>query len=115
MRFFINTKFRPERLVVDRAGRILVVAKGIFEGIMEFDVDGNFARYYGTNKVEMNFFEALVYKLSSKAQRDKMALKLQSTFTSLSIDDYGYVYTVSNQETQKPVKKLNFKGKDIFT
>lgn len=107
-------EFRPQKIVVDRSGRLLVVAKGIFEGIMEFDPQGNFARYYGTNTVTMTFLESLVYKFSTQTQRKKMSLKLQTQFTSIDIDDYGYIYTVANQEILEPVKKLNFKGNNIM-
>lgn len=111
---FQTTAFKPQRVVVDRTGRVLVIAQDIFEGIIEFDENLNFTRFYGTNKVEMNFFEALIYKFSSKKQKEKMALKLQPSFTSLDIDDYGYIYAVSATQTASPVKKLNFKGKDIL-
>lgn len=111
---FETTKFRPEKIVVDRSGRILVVARGIFEGIMEFDSGGSFARYYGTNQVQLNFLEALIYKLSSKKQKESMVLNLQTEFTSIDIDEYGYVYTIANQDENEPVKKLNFKGKNIL-
>lgn len=109
-----DTKFSPEKLVVDRSGRLLVVAKGIFEGIMEFDPEGNFTRYYGTNEIKLSFIDSIIYKFSTKKQREKMKYNLQSSFTSISIDDFGYIYTVSNLETSEPVKKLNFKGKNIM-
>lgn len=111
---FDNIKFRPEKIVVDRTGRILVVARDVFEGIMEFDSNGKFARFFGTNTVTMNLIEALIYRFSTKKQRDKMALKLQTNFTNIDIDSYGYIYTVSRNESVNPVKKLNFKGNNIL-
>lgn len=111
---FLTNKFTPLRVVVDRTGRLLVVAHNIFEGIMEFEPDGTFTRYYGTNTIQMGLLEALVYKLSSKEQKEKMSLKLQPSFTSVDIDDFGYVYAVSSVDANEPVKKLNFKGKNIL-
>lgn len=111
---FLTAKFKPQKIVVDRTGRLMIVSKDTFEGILEFDENRKFTRFFGTNAVQLDFFRALVYKLSSKSQKEKMALNLQTSFTSIDIDDYGYLYTVSKNETESPVKKLNFKGKDIL-
>ena len=111
---FLKIRFTPQRLVVDRSGRILVVAQNVFEGIMEFDSSGNFTRFYGTNVIQMGVLEALIYRLSTKKQKEKMALKLQPSFTSIDIDEFGYIYTVSRADSNNPVKKLNFKGNDIL-
>lgn len=111
---FEKIRFRPQKLVVDRTGRMMVIAQDVFEGIMEFEPNGTFSRYFGTNVVNLNLFEALIYRLSTKEQKEKMALNLQTSFTSVDIDDYGYIYTVSSREANTPVKKLNFKGKNIL-
>lgn len=111
---FETVAFKPQRLVVDRVGRVMVIAENIYEGILEFDEKGQFTRFFGTNSVVLNFFESLVYNFSSKKQRDKMALKLQTPFTSIDIDEHGYLYTVSRNEAETPIKKLNFKGQDIL-
>jgi len=111
---FLTNRFTPLRVVVDRTGRLLVVAHNIFEGIMEFEPNGTFTRFYGTNTIQMNLLEALIYRLSSKEQKEKMALRLQPSFTSIDIDDFGYIYAVSSVDANSPVKKLNFKGRDIL-
>lgn len=106
-------KFKPKKVLVDRTERLYVIADNVFEGIMEFDSDGNFNRFFGTNEIRLNAFEALVYKLSSKEQREKMALKFQASFSSIDIDNSGYIYTVAKNDTP-PLKKLNFKGGNIL-
>lgn len=106
--------FKPLRVTVDRTGRMNVVAYDVYEGIMEFDIEGNFNRYFGTNTIKLSVLDALIYRFSTKEQRAKMALKLQTSFTSMDIDDDGYIYTVSRLEFWAPVKKLNFKGRNIL-
>ena len=83
-----------------------MVAYDVFEGVMEFDVDGNFNRYFGTNTIKLSVLDALIYRFSTKEQRDKMALKLQTSFTSIDIDKEGYIYTASRLEYWEPVKKI---------
>ncbi|MDY3195884.1 MAG: hypothetical protein RBQ95_03415 [Paracholeplasma sp.] len=111
---FDNLEFKPLRVAVDRTGRMNVIAYNVFEGVMEFDQEGNFNRYFGTNTIRLSVLDALIYRFSTKEQRDKMALKLQSSFTSLDIDSDGYIYTASKAEFWQPVKKLNFKGRDVL-
>ncbi len=111
---FEKVKFKPLKLTVDRTGRMFVIAFDIFEGIMDFNPDGTFSRFYGTNTITMNFFEALVYRFSSQKQKAKQSLKLQTSFVNLDIDPYGYVYVVSKPDVLEPVKKLNFKGIDVL-
>lgn len=111
---FETVDFKPLRVAVDRTGRINVVAYNIFEGVMEFDTDGQFNRFFGTNTIKFNFFEALIYKFATKEQREKMSLNLQSSFISLDIDKEGYIYTASKTEYWEPVKRLNFKGKNVL-
>jgi len=111
---FDNRLFKPLKITVDRTGRMFVIALDVFEGIMDFNSDGSFSRFYGTNVVTMSFFEALIYRFSSEEQRQKQALKLQTSFTNLDIDEYGYVYTVSRPDNENTIKKINFKGQDVL-
>lgn len=111
---FEKILFRPTKVVVDRTGRLNVIAQDIFEGIMEFDNEGNFARYFGSKQIKMSVVEAILYAFASKSQKEKMALKLQTSFTSIDIDDFGYVYAVSRLDATDPVQKINFKGKNIL-
>lgn len=112
--FFETIPFKPQKLVVDRVGRIMVVSRDTYEGILEFDENRKFSRFLGTNKIQLSFFEAILYQLSSRSQREQMALNLQTPFTSIDIDDYGYIYAVARNELSEPVKKLNFKGQNIL-
>ncbi len=111
---FETVPFKPQKIVLDRTGRLMVVSRDAFEGILEFDENRKFTRFFGTNTIQFNFFQALVYKFSSKSQKEKMALNLQTSFTSIDIDDYGYIYAVAKNEPVRPVKKMNFKGENIL-
>jgi hypothetical protein len=108
-----KTKFSPIRVAVDNSSRVLVIAANIFEGVMEFDKNGVFQRFYGTKQLTLGVFQALVYKLSTKEQKKKMTLNLQTSFTSIDIDNEGYLYTVSSSDSS-PVQKINFKGKNVL-
>ena len=46
-----NFVFLPEKVGVDYAGRVFIVAENVFDGLMEFDIQGHFVGYAGANKV----------------------------------------------------------------
>ena len=49
--------YRPFKVAVDQGGRIYVLADGIYEGLIEFDVDGNFRGYLGAPLVRPTILE----------------------------------------------------------
>ncbi len=109
--------YRPLRVGVDRAGRVYVIADGIFDGIMEFGVDGGFKGFMGAPKVAPNPWEYFWSKISTKEQKRRRALFLPIEYSSLDIDGRGFIYaSVSGGATQKEeaVRRLNPTGVDVL-
>ncbi|MGO4376249.1 hypothetical protein AB4Z21_36975, partial [Paenibacillus sp. MCAF20] len=46
-------QFKPTKVAADNAGRVYVLSEGQFYGLMQFDSNGRFTGYYGSNKVEV--------------------------------------------------------------
>src|SRR5699024_1744180 len=46
-------QFRPKKVAVDNAGRTFVMSEGVFDGFMEFSVDGHFTTFIGANRVQV--------------------------------------------------------------
>lgn len=112
---FETVSYRPTKLVVDSAERIFVIAKGMYEGIVELRPDGTFSRFYGVNGVEYNFIDLIWRTIATAEQRARMPLWLPSDFTSLALDDGGFIFaTVQAQDGQKAVLRLNAKGENIL-
>lgn len=112
-----NLIYRPTRVGVDRAGRIYVIAEGVFDGIMEFGVDGNFKGFMGAPKVAPNLWEYFWSKISTREQKKRRALFLPIEYSSLDIDERGFMYaSVSGGATQKEeaVRRLNPTGVDVL-
>jgi hypothetical protein len=110
-----NFKFSPVKLAVDKANRIFVVARGIYEGLMQFDEKGSFIGYVGTINVTQSFTDKIWLRLATDAQRERMQLYIPTEFSSVDIDDKGFVYSTNidiNSET--PVKRLNPSGQDVL-
>ncbi|MGO4547055.1 gluconolactonase [Paenibacillus sp. 2TAB23] len=108
-------KFIPLKVTVDRAKRIYVVAKGIYEGIMQFDEKGQFIGYVGTNKVQRDYTEVFWRLLSTKAQKAQMVLFIPTEFSNIDIDAKGFVYATNiDPDSKEPVKRLNPSGEDVL-
>lgn len=108
-------RFIPLKVTVDSADRIFVVARGVFEGLMQFDDKGAFLGYVGTINVTQSFADKVWRKLSTKAQKARMQLYIPTEFSNIDIDHKGFIYSTNiDMNTQKPIKRLNPSGQDVI-
>ncbi len=107
--------FVPKKIDVDQDGRIYVVVKGVYEGIMEFYDDGTFGGFIGSIPVNPDPLTALWKKFLSKEQADKLERFVPVEYTNLCVDNDGFIYTVSLMaESQDNIRRLNAAGEDIL-
>lgn len=119
--FLEELPFVPTKLAVDKADRIYVIAKGIYEGIIELDSGGAFNRFTGVNKVSVNPVDYFWKVIGTQKQKEQMALYIPTEFRNIDIDPTGFLYTISlpNKEelktiTKDPIKRINPKGEDVL-
>lgn len=113
--FAADFKFMPLKVTADKAKRVFVVAQGVFEGIMQFDPNGVFIGFVGTNKVQRDYTEYFWRLFSTDAQRAQMALFIPTEFSNLDIDHKGFVYATNiDPGSQEPIKRLNPSGEDVL-
>ncbi|UVI31982.1 NHL repeat-containing protein [Paenibacillus spongiae] len=107
--------FNPLKVAVDRADRVYIVAKGVFEGIMQIDSSGAFIGYLGTNTVTANVTDYFWKMVSTKAQRAQMALFVPTEFTNMDMDAKDFVFTTNiDKNVNNPIKRLNPSGSDVL-
>ncbi|WP_308634604.1 YIP1 family protein [Paenibacillus silvisoli] len=108
-------QYAPIKLVADKAQRLYVISRGSYEGIMEFDSGGAFSGFVGTNRVKFNPMDLFWKRISTKKQRDQMEQFIPLEFNNIAIDDDGFMYTTTVEEnSSRPIKKLNPSGVDIL-
>lgn len=115
---FKDYKFRPKKITVNRTGRMYVIAEGINEGIIDFNPDGTFSRYYGMNATNISGWAAFWRLFTSEKQRAVQGFNFGKSLINLCIDQDEYVYTVSAFDKgsgTNVIKRLNYKGSDILT
>lgn len=105
----------PRKVAVDRAGRIYVIARGVYEGIIELDADGRFKGFVGTNRVRFDPLDYFWKSVSTKAQREKMVQFVPVEFNNMDLDGSGFIYTTTfERNSDTPVQKLNPTGVDVL-
>jgi len=108
-------EYHPVKIAVDKAQRIYVIGRGIYDGIIEFDPDGMFTGYTGANKVKFKPIDYFWRLIATKEQRAKMALFLPIEFNNLDLDEDGFIYTTnSERNTTTPLQRLNPTGTDVI-
>lgn len=106
--------FRPRKVAVDNAGRTFVMSEGVFDGFMEFSVDGHFTTFIGANRVQVDPVEYLWRRFATREQRSQMVLFIPTEFTGLDIDEDGFIYATNVDEADDVIKKINARGDDIL-
>lgn len=112
-----NFTFVPLKVTVDKANRVYVVSKGVYEGIVQFDDTGKFLGYVGTNKVQRNVVDYFWRLVSTKAQKAQMTLFIPTEFSNVDIDYKGFVYATNidpESSDPQPIKRLNPSGADVL-
>ncbi|BBH20642.1 hypothetical protein Back11_19870 [Paenibacillus baekrokdamisoli] len=108
-------QYIPTKVVVDKAKRIYVISRGSYEGVMEFDTDGLFSGFIGTNRVKFNPIDLFWKRMSTKVQREQMQQFIPLEFNNLALDKDGFIYTSTSEEnSDRPLKRLNPSGVDIL-
>ncbi len=107
--------YKPIKLVIDSLGRMFVVARNVYEGIMELTPEGEFSRFYGVNNVKFNPIDLFWRSIATEAQRKQMKLWLPTDFSNIAINNDGFIFSTSKGLTEKKaLKMLNSKGEDIL-
>ncbi len=113
--------FDAVKVCVDDSDQIYVIANSINIGAMVFSKNGEFLRFYGSNKVTATA-EVIMNHIKKRfmTQKQISAMKQYTpvSFTNFDTDDEGFIFTVTNNtvatsETDT-VKKLNYLGKNIL-
>ncbi|MGZ9585114.1 YIP1 family protein [Paenibacillus marinisediminis] len=108
-------EYTPIKVAADAEGQVYVISRGSYEGVMEFNADGMFEGFIGTNRVRFNPVDLLWKRISTKEQRDQMQQFIPLEFNNIDLDDEGFLFTTTSEETaDKPIKRMNPSGIDIL-
>ncbi|MCL2287449.1 MAG: NHL repeat-containing protein [Firmicutes bacterium] len=108
--------FLPLHIVVDRGGRTFVIVQREFEGIMQFNAEGEFIGYFGTINVGFNPIDMFWRMFMTQEQRSRQRLFIPTEFQGMDIDDYGFIFTTNIERWARAnqVMRLNPRGENVI-
>lgn len=111
--------FTPLKVAADRWGNVYVLAKGVYDGLLQFNSSNEFIGFVGSNEVKASVLDVLWKKIATKRQREQYAKTVPVEFNNIDIDPKGFVYTVTTTITNSPkdsenVRKQTAKGTNIL-
>ncbi|MDY3196460.1 MAG: hypothetical protein RBQ95_06325, partial [Paracholeplasma sp.] len=107
----------PRKVTVDVTERMYVVARNVYEGIIELGSNGDFNRFTGVNPVSLTPFEIFRRSLMTEAQLAKLKLFLPTEYTNVSINERGFIYATSRpteNNAKNTIQLINPKGVDVI-
>lgn len=123
--------FVPYAIAVDIYGRIFVVSRTCYEGVIVLSSDGEFTGFIGAQKIVASFFELIWRNFMTEEQKENTEQSTTTAFNNITVDKDGFVYVTisfsgledkkqqvaalkSKDPTYSPVKKLNSTGAEIM-
>lgn len=115
-----NETFKPQKIVVDKAGNIYAVLGNITNGSAMFNNQGEFQGYYGANSVDATAEVVTQYiwnLFATDEMRANSSRNVAAGITNFDIDGEGFIYTVtqSSESEADRVKKVNPSGYNLFS
>lgn len=121
--FAQESGFLPNKITVDVAGRVYVLATNVNKGLIKYEADGTFTGYIGANKVSYDLGE-YIWKsfFTTKEQREQQVAFVPTEYENIYMDGEGFIYatnTVFSEydllwDVAKPIRRLNGIGDDIL-
>lgn len=113
-------EFLPIKVAVDEANRLYIVSKNITQGIVELDENENFIGFMGAVPTKIDFLTAIWRLIATEEQKDRMLLTIPTEYSSIDMDESGFVYGVVSAIDSKEfdasmfIRRLNPMGSDVL-
>ena len=114
-----NFNYLPTKIVVDENGRIYILSRGVYQGLIYLEPDGTFIKFFGPNEVEMTFGRQ-VQKLWKSILSDQAAASMQSfnpiEYSNLFLSDEGYIFATAagSENGARVLTQLNPLGINVL-
>jgi len=110
-------RFRPNKILVDKLDRIYVIVDGLYEGILQLDMDGSFRGFIGAPSVNPSWWDYFWSVISSDEQRKRSRSFLPTEYSNMDLDADGLIFTtISGGEIipEQRIRRLNPRGIDVL-
>ena len=113
--YYGSSPYKPQKVDLDSYGNLFVISEGTYEGILQFDKHGNFNGFFGANQTKglslVEWFQKVFYTDEQKA---KMSFRTPPNIVSLDVAENDMVFSVTQNDPENGIKKLNMAGISIW-
>ena len=110
----MDYSYSPNKLEVDYAGRIYVIAAGINQGLIQLEENGKFMGFLGAPRVAPKAIDVIWRKFYTDEQKKRVFKFVPTEYNSVRIDDKGFLYVSSQTVSIPPISRLNSQGENIL-
>ncbi|WP_100405241.1 YIP1 family protein [Bacillus solitudinis] len=106
--------FSPTHIAVDVRGNIYVRSSGSVNGLIMLNREGEFITFFGANPLNVPLLDQVRSFFLTEAQQRKLERVFPDVPSNITIDERGFIYTVTSSIETNPVKKFNVSGTNYF-
>lgn len=114
---FESVAFFPIKITVEKTGRMYVISRQVYEGIVELSESGEFNRFTGVNPLRLTPLEIFRRSMMTEVQLAKLRRFLPTEYTSVSINENSFIYATSkptDNNVSNTIQLINPKGVDVI-
>lgn len=112
-----NFTYYPSKVAVQPDGRLFVISEGTYQGMIQFDEQGSFVCFFGSNQVETTpsaVLNQMWRKLFNKEQQNRLENLLPVDYSSVTLAPDGFLYSTTAGVTTSELKKHGPDGSNIL-
>jgi len=112
--FGSDATYRPSKVVVNESGTIYVVSEGSYDGMIQLDKAGEFLGYFGYNNNPLTVWDYIAEYFFTDEMKAQLTNRVPYSFKSVSIDEKGMIYTVTQSAKGNALKKHDVAGHNLL-
>lgn len=125
--FGSRSSYKPKNVVLSSTGNIFVVGEGSYEGLMQFDEEGNFHGFFAANRRKLTLLERIQNIVYSEEQKAQLLMRTAPPIENIDISErdlifsvtqsaeFGYRWRAAEEKTENTIKEHNMAGKNILS
>ncbi len=115
--------YSPYKIVIGINGSAYVISRGCLDGILEFDIEGNFVRFFGAPKVQLSlgdyveiYWRKIYRSFGGSGVDDIFVTFVPTEFENIDIDEKGFIFStvIASESSVDEASKLNFTGSNTL-
>lgn len=112
-----SAPFTPIKVTADERGNVYVISRGNSNGMIQLNKNTNneFLGYFSPNMTSVSFLTSFRRLIFTEEQLSRMLNIIPNSPVNLTMDSEGLIYTITPQDNNNALKKLNMAGRNIIS